>query len=440
MTKLKYLVLSLLLFGCTKEVIEPQPEVVNVVEKIDSQALKPVTAKISNGIEIVTVDPRLRSKKKGTITVPVVIINYLPTADGIHLDKWRTLGPTIAWGPAHRITLERAKQKILTDKIIEKNAIEEASRFRDYGTNKVKPYVDIDVVAYINVYDVKLIKVSTKLIDTTTNDNDDRIDNKVNMDWHHIDFNDLINVKLKNGGFDLKTFVESRGVKEVWFTSQPKEIGSNSYNVPESNMSSPTGDISNGGGGNTDLPVYSKTYVLYGFNYSRGVNEDLHNRGHQLERQLDHIDAQYKTNIYYGSFASGRRGLGGFTHTPPNTTKQYDYWNVVDTRSSNIMNWAPNGGTTTNLNANTWSRITYSYEKSISMVSANTFATGNVDYTNNSEYKWHIFWWQSLPGENNKITQTTGTGSFAKTMTVSNWWDIFYNWDETIKLKKRLIN
>jgi hypothetical protein len=440
MTKLKYLVLSLLLFGCTKEVIEPQPEVVNVVEKIDSQALKPTTAKIPTGIEIVTVDPRLRSNKKGTITVPVVIINYLPTADGIHLDKWRTLGPTIAWGPAHRITLQRAKQKILLDKIIEKNAIEEASRFRDYGTNKVKPYIDIDVVAYINVYDVKLFKVSTKLIDTTTNENDDRIDNKVIMDWHNIDFNDLINTKLKNGGFDLKTFVESRGVKEVWFTSQPKEIGSNSYNVPESNMSSPTGDISNGGGGNTDLPVYSKTYVVYGFNYSRGVNEDLHNRGHQLERQLDHVDAQYKTNIYYNSFASGRRGLGGFTHTPPNTTKQYDYWNVVDTRSSNIMNWVPNGGTTTNVNANTWSRITYSYEKLISMSSPNTFATGDVNYTNNSEYKWHIFWWQSLPGENNKITQTTGTGSFTKTMTVSNWWDIFYNWDETVKLKKRLIN
>jgi hypothetical protein len=278
------------------------------------------------------------------------------------------------------------------------------------------------------------------LIDTTTNENDDRIDNKVIMDWHNIDFNDLINTKLKNGGFDLKTFVESRGVKEVWFTSQPKEVGSNSYNVPESNMSSPTGDISNGGGGNTDLPVYSKTYVVYGFNYSRGVNEDLHNRGHQLERQLDHIDAQYKTNIYYKSFALGRNTLGGFTHTPPNTTKQYDYWNVTDTKSSNIMSWSPNGGSLSNVNANTWGRISYSYEKSISMSSPNTFATGDVNYINNSEYKWHIFWWQSIPGFDNKITSTSGTGAFTKTLTVSNWWDVFYNWDETIKLKKRLIN
>ena len=394
----------------------------------------------TSGIEMETVDPRLKSNKTGNITVPVVIINYLPTTHGIYLDKWRVLGPTIAWDDAHKITLQRAKQKILLDKIIEKNAIEEASRFRDYGSNKVKPYIDIDVVAYIYVYDVKLFKVSTKLIDTTTNDNDDRIDNKVNMDWHNIDFNDLINTKLKSGGFDLKTYVESKGVKEVWFTSLPKEIGSNSYNVPESNMSSPTGDISNSIPSNTDLPIYDKTYVWYGFNYSRGVNEDLHNRGHQLERQLDYIDSQYNTNIYYKSFALGRYTLGGFTHTPPNTTKQYDYWNVTDTKSSNIMGWSPNGGSFSNVNANTWGNITYPYEKLITMTSPTTFSTGEVNYVNNLEYKWHIFWWQSIPGFNNNITSISGSGSTAKTITVSNWWDIFYNWDDAIKLKKKLIN
>ena len=84
--------------------------------------------------------------------------------------------------------------------------------------------------------------------------------------------------------------------------------------------------------------------------------------------------------------------------------------------------------------------ISYSYEKSISMSSPNTFATGDVNYINNLEYKWHIFWWQSIPGFDNKITSTSGTGAFTKTLTVSNWWDVFYNWDETIKLKKRLIN
>ena len=436
MTKFKYLVLSLLLFGCTKEVIEPRPQIASTKTTNSTQSTK--TIKIPTGVEIITVDPRLKSTGKGTLTVPVVIINYLPVFKedtNIYLDRWKTLNATLPWDNAHKITLERAKQKILLDKIIEKNAIEEGSRFRDYGTNKVKQYVNIDVVAYINVYDVNLIKVGNKLVDTTS----DNIDNKVTIDWYNIDFNDLINVKLKNGNFDLKSFVETKGVKEVWFTSSPRENGFNSYNVPESNMSSPTGDISNGGGGNTDLPIYNKTYVVYGSNYSRGVPEDLHNRGHQIERQLDHIDAQFNTNIYYNSFAKGRNTLGGLTHTPVNTLEQYDYSNNTS-KSSNIMNWSPNGGTTNNINASTWSNIKYTYEGSIGMTSPNTFATGDVNYINNSEYKWYIFWWQSIPGENNKITKTTGTGSFTKTMTVSNWWDIFYNWDSTISLKKRLIN
>ena len=47
-----------------------------------------------------------------------------------------------------------AKNKILTDKIIEKNEIEESTRYHDYNSNKVQPYVNIDVVGYINIYDV----------------------------------------------------------------------------------------------------------------------------------------------------------------------------------------------------------------------------------------------------------------------------------------------
>jgi hypothetical protein len=414
MKKFKSLLLILILVvsGCNKkEVFTPKPSVVTQPVVVTPPIVTPPQI---SGVEIIPVDSRLKSTNKGVITVPVVIINYIPTTDGIYLDKWRTLGPTVAWDDAHKVTLVRAKEKILRDKIIEKKAIEEGSRFRDYGTNKVKQYIDIDVVAYINVYDVNLIKVGTRSIDTTTNDNNDSIDNKVLIDWHNIDFNDLFEYKLKSKGFDLKSYVELGGVKEVWFTSQPKETGINSYNVAESNMSSPTGDISNGGGGSSDLPVYNKTYIVYGFNYSRGVPEDLHNRGHQIERQLDHIDQQFTRNIYYDLFASGRRGLGGLTHTPVNTLKPYEYDNFVSVKSSDIMGWSPNGGTFSNLNANTWINVNYQYEDPITMKSFNTFATGDVDYIKNPEYKWHIFWWQSIPGYENNITFSKYSLSISK--------------------------
>ena len=104
------------------------------------------------------------------------------------------------------------------------------------------------------------------------------------------------------------------------------------------------------------------------------------------------------------------------------------------------MGWSPEGGSFSNVNANTWGGISYTYEKLISMSSPNTFSKGDVNFLNNLEYKWHIFWWQSIPGFNNNITSNAGTGSSAKTLTVSNWWDIFYNWDEAVRLKKKLIN
>lgn len=41
-----------------------------------------------------------------------------------------------------------------------------------------------------------------------------------------------------------------------------------------------------------------------------------------------------------------------------------------------------------------------------------------------------ISWWQSIPGFNNTIPYNNTT--------LENWWDIFYNWDEAIKSKKKL--
>jgi hypothetical protein len=421
MTKLKYLVLSLLLFGCTKEVIEPQPAPI----QIDDKAPKPI---ITNGFEIIPVDPRLKSNKKGVITVPVVIVNYTPTSDGKILDRWKTFSSNVIWDDIHKLTMTRVNEKILKERIIGKHSIEEGTRFRDYGKNVTKAYIDIDVVAYINVYDLKLIKVGTRMVDTTMNDSDDGINNPVVVDWHKIDFNELFE------RIDLKNYVNNFNVKEVWFTSFTKETGSNSYNVPETSMSpsltsvDPV-NISNGGMNITDLPRYDKTYVVYGNNGWRGVDTDLHVRGHQIERQLDYLSKLDKSNTYYGYYAKNRNTIGGFTHTPVNTTKQYDYGNMSIV-SSDITTWKPSGGVGVNTNNLSWLNITYTF--SGQMVAPGPFATGNEDWNKNDQVKWFIYWWQSIPGYNNNIEDNGKK--------ITNWWDLYYNWDEAIKLKKRLIN
>jgi hypothetical protein len=435
MTKIKHfsLVLLLVISGCSKKDLVI-PDVTPIAEqpKIDSQSIKTTPQQQTTGIEIVPVDSRLKSNGKGVIIVPVVIINYIPTSDGIYLDRYKTFNSTVSWDAVHKLTMSRVKEKILSDKIIDKNIIEESTRFRDYGTNITKPYVNIDVVAYINIYDVKLIKVGTKSIDTTTNDSDDKINNPVTIDWYNIDFNDIMT------RINLKHYVNDLGAKEVWFTSFPREVGVNSYNVAESSMSpsitsSNPVNISNGGMNITDLPRYNNTYIVFGGNGWRGVDTDLHVRGHQLERQLEYVD---NTNTYWGKFALGRQSLGGFTHTPVNTTTQYDYNNKT-IFSSDIMSWKYSGGTKTNVTNTTWLNKTYTFSNQ--MVSPNPFATGTVDYSQDAQTKWFIFWWQSIPGYNNNITDTIGTGAFAKKITMTNWWDIFYNWDNTITNKTKLI-
>lgn len=410
MTKVNILAFSLLIFGCTKEEI-PTPEVITpektttiVDSSLSSEALIKKTS--SPDIEYVSIDPRLRKTNTGKINVPVVLINFLPpTKDGIYLDPNWTLGAKQPWDAPFQYRIDRAKSKILAERIIEKNAIEEGTRFRDYGADKVSKYVNIDVVGYINVKNIKLTGKT-------------------------VDFNDLF------AKINLKDYVEKLGVKEVWFTFFLKE---DLFDVPESNMSprvgAPYGDISNSYRELNDLPRYNKTYVVYGNNGWRGADTDLHNRGHQLEMEMMHLDGVNR--VWLDKFA--KAGRGGNTHWAPNSIKDYDWSNTTPAKSD-IITWKPSGGTFVDVNVNTWVSKRYPFEKQISMVVPSRYATGQYDFTNDAPTKWFIYWWQSVPGMNNGITDVQGTGSSAKKVTVSNWWDLFYNFDEAVMENKKLIN
>ena len=47
---------------------------------------------------------------------------------------------------------------------------------------------------------------------------------------------------------------------------------------------------------------------------------------------------------------------------------------------------------------------------------------------------WMLFWFQSIPGINNNIPFEIN----GKQTTLSNWWDLYYDWDEAFKNKKTL--
>lgn len=362
-----------------------------------------------HNIEYVTVPDELKSKNKGKLRVPVVVISYMPTIDGVNLDMDRA--PDGFWG-LYKSTLSQVKNKFKFDFVVAKNSIEEGTKFRDYGSNTTQQYVDIDVLLYVNVYE---LDVTPFVRGITT-----------------IDYYKLFK-KL-----NIESYVDINGVKEVWIGMFPKEnypsvtTKTNFINIPESNMSSPlTGDISNSERIKNDLPIYRNTYVVYGFNGHRGVETGLHCRGHQLESQLTYLD---KNEFLWVSGFTPKDSAGavinrprlGNTHYPPNGIQGYDYNNSTPAMSD-IKTWRPSGGTFVSTNKDTWGKIKYNF-----LTTGPSVGNTTTNYDANIEVKWLIFWWQSIPGLNNNIPYGNRT--------LTNWWDILYRWDETIKTGKKLYN
>ncbi|MDF0694360.1 InlB B-repeat-containing protein [Aquirufa ecclesiirivi] len=355
-----------------------------------------------------------------SIVVPVVVISFLPTQDGINLDM--NMAPDDYW-ELKNSTLQEAKNRFTGELKITKFGIEEGSRFRQFTTSQeVKPYAGFQVIKFFNVYEVEFTNYITGL---------------KTFDYHKL---------FQKLGMD--TLVNQYQVKEIWFNAfvkdkfpsvvnSPYNDPNTYYNFPESNMSSRiTGDVSNSYYFPNDLPIYKHTYVVYGNSGHRGADTNLHNRGHQIEAQMNYIEnlvhkpamgnALFK-NHFVGIKPSTGLPLNrvGMTHFPPNTSVDYDYDNS-NLVSSDIVDWQASGGTTTKVNRDLWKNIVYPY----SFVNKNYGRNQTTDYSQDAQVKWLIFWWQSIPGLNHSLTYNN--------QKITNWWDIFYHWDDAIKNGKGL--
>lgn len=372
------------------------------------------TAYISEIEEIKNIDSYLITPVSGAkIIVPIVIINYYATLNGIDIDTKRQP----SYGSLDPITIENLKAKTLDELKLTKYGLEEGSKFRGFNNLGSTSNIGIKVVKYYNIYEIKKIMSA----------------DKVN---YFADFNDMFS-KL-----NIKNTVENLGAKEVWFSLRPlsseypvvksENLSPENFQAggPESNMSSPTsGDVSNSWRIADDLPIYNKTYVVYTYNLHRSHAENIHNHGHQIEAQLDRLDeGNYSkderlflnkfvgiSNINFNGKPYGRNGM---THFPPNTKTDYD-WNNTTIVKSDIDDWKPEGGSLKDVNNEKWMSIKYAYPS----------VSYKID-ENDSQYKWIMFWFQTLPGSSNGIKY----GNY----TISNWWDLLYNWDDAIKNKKKL--
>lgn len=213
---------------------------------------------------------------------------------------------------------------------------------------------------------------------------------------------------------DAKKLVEQQGVEEIWIWGYHGKIG-----LWESNMSSPTGDVSNSNRDEKDLPVFSKTYTVYHYNYGRGLGEMLENHMHQLEHLLNHVDGRETTPpdkwnelLFWGKFVGSdashkivtNPARCGWTHYAPNSERDYDWANprYVET---DIEDWKPDGiGKTQRMNADRWDR---------------------------DAIKWRIYWLQAIPGLGHKLTY--------QGRPLRNWWSLKADWDKAKKEKWTLV-
>ena len=365
------------------------------------------------------INPYLSTPAPGHLyEIPVVIMRFLPTKDGINLDV--TKAPDF-WDLGE-ITIEKLKTKIdVYDRRI-KFMLEEGTRFRGYKNKNAAPSIGYRVVEYITIYEqTPKGEVNSHLEDGTP---------LYSPDYHKI-----------FERFNIEHYINNLGVKEIWIwmggvnsdfpcydptMHKPEDF----RNWWESNMSSSiTGDISNSNRDNDDLPIYDFTYTVYGQNFRRSHAEAVHNHGHQLEAILSHVNhLQFdNTDLFWkkfvgqdddGNFITGR---AGWTHMPPNTTKHYDYTDTMTLVESDLEDWTPyNSGKKKLVNVDTYAKLKYHWQ-----------GENTEEIPQFIESQWYIYWMQNMPGYKNGIQY--------EDVEMTNWWVFTADWDKAISTELGLV-
>ncbi|MFA8343028.1 MAG: hypothetical protein ACEPO8_08685 [Rhodothermaceae bacterium] len=312
--------------------------------------------------------------------IPVVVVKYFP-ADGENLDVKAT------GDVSGSLTEIKTKVNGITKDLAK--TLEEASRFRAYKNQEAKPSLTYKVVKEYEFFEA-----------LPTYD-------KEGHSAPMTDYNEI--VKRING----QDWVDNKGVKEIWVWGYHGGV----VDLWESNMASPTGDVSNSDRDENDLPIYKSTYTLYHYNYGRSLSETIENHMHQIEAVLNHVDGRDDTDpekwnelLFWGKYVGSDKSHKiinpgcGWAHYPPNGERDYDWKNQTYVMSD-IEDWKPDGtGKKTKMNSDRW---------------------------NSSSIDWFVFWMQSLPGHNNGLKH--------KGKELHNWWIFIGDYDNAVKNKYSLV-
>lgn len=195
---------------------------------------------------------------------------------------------------------------------------------------------------------------------------------------------------------NIQDWVEQRGIKEVWLWGYHGGV----IDLWESNMAGPFGDISNSDRDAHDLPVLSKTYTVYHYNYQRGPSEAVEDHMHQIEAVLRQIDPTLFWDKFVGKPGEGRCG---WAHYPPNGVRDYD-WHNSQSILTDIEDWRPDGtGEKKWLNSDRW---------------------------NGDSLTWFVYWMQNIPSAGHNLSY--------RGRPLTNWWTFIGDFDHAMAQKMKL--
>jgi hypothetical protein len=299
-----------------------------------------------------------------------LLVHFFPT-NGANID----IRQTGDWGGTLADTRQKTQRQ--TVEVIE--ALEQGSRYLAYRDSNAAPCLDYEIAGSLEF----LAPIPTL----------DKSDRKTPM-------TDYFAIMRR---IHIQDWVETKGVKEVWIWG----YHGGKIDLWESNMSSPWGDASNSDQATNDLPVLTKTYTVYHYNYQRGTSEAVEDHMHQIEAVLNHIDKrdstppeQWPDLLFWGRFVGSdhshkivRPGCG-WAHYPPNGEQDYDWANprFVET---DMDDWKPDGtGHKTKMNCQRWG---------------------------GKSLPWFVYWMQHLPGPGNALT--------LRDKRLANWWVFIGDYD-----------
>jgi hypothetical protein len=300
-----------------------------------------------------------------THLIPILIVNYFPATQG-RIDRTVTGDVDAPLQDIRRHTVDTTNQVI--------KALETGSTYHGYRDPAARPSLRYQIVETFEFLEPLPTRPET---------------------GHSGPMTDYQAIMSR---INIRHWVEEQGIKEVWLWGYHGGV----LDLWESNMAGPYGDISNSDRDLHDLPVLSKTYTVYHYNYQRGPSEAVEDHLHQIEAVLGHVDHQ----LFWGQFVGKpHEGRCGWSHYPPNADRDYDWANPTYIWTD-IEDWTPEGtGSKQRMSCSRW----------------------RCD-----SLTWFIYWMQNLPGANNGLT--------FRGRPLTNWWTFIGDFDGAMATELGLID